>query len=751
MMQSSNQSSHTDPDLRCDPAGSAAGEATLPGNPLRPANEARRLAALQRYRILDTLPEPFFDDIVRLIASICATPVGLISFIDSDRQWFKAQTGFTAQNIARDRTFCTHTILQPADLLIVPDARIDERFRSLPQVRGAPFIRFYAGAPLVTRQGLAVGTLCVIDTTPRELTAIQQTALETLSRSVIDAIELRVLRADAANRQQALADMVHQLSAELDPDLILQKAVQAIQRLNLWESVGISLPSPDGLHWQTRAEDRMAPGEVGKLHSIQSGVIGRAYRSGEIQHVADVRVDPDFFLGEDVAQTGSELAVPIVFDTMVLGVINFESDYPDAFDPDDIEFARSICEILAIALKNAQRFAALQQEIAERNRTEAALHASNQLFTQMAEHVQEVFWMFDQNRQKLIYLSPAYEAIWGRSIGARYAGTHSHQETLLPDDRPILFDAQQRQNHGEKTAVEYRVVRPDGTIRWIYDRSFPIFDRSGALIRITGIAADVTERKQAEDRNRYLASLIGHISDAVISCDLDFVIRSWNRAAETIYGESADDVIGKFFPEVVRTEYIHEQSATIRDRFNTHGIWRGEVIQYRRDGRPIQILSSVVKVYDSEGNPIEVIAVNRDISEQKQAETALRLSQEKYRGLMESLDTVIATIDADGQVLYANDVAAEQFSAPAEMVIGKHLHDFFPAEQVAEQLAIIRKVLHEDRAHISESRTPVIGGNRWFRTSIQPIHDEYGRPVYVLINATDIQRPENQLSKNCLI
>jgi PAS domain S-box-containing protein len=161
----------------------------MPAAPL-PDNEQIRIAALQRYEIIDSGSEQEYDDLTQIAAQICQTPTALITLIDQKRQWFKSRVGFESAETPREHAFCAYAIHDTATM-VVPDAILDERFADNPLVLRDPRIRFYAGAPLHTSDGVNLGTLCVIDKKPRVFPPEHQRALEALARQVVRLIELR--------------------------------------------------------------------------------------------------------------------------------------------------------------------------------------------------------------------------------------------------------------------------------------------------------------------------------------------------------------------------------------------------------------------------------------------------------------------------------------------------------------------------------------------------------------------------------
>lgn len=192
----------------------------MPVTPEIPADDEERLAELRRFDVLDTPPDERFDRLTRLVADLLDVPIALVSLVDRDRQWFKAKVGLDVDETRRDVSFCAHAILGD-DVFVVPDAARDERFADNPLVTGDPSIRFYAGAPLRTRGGFRVGTLCAIDRIPRELSDAHRRLLVDLADVVVDELEL----------QSAASALLAERRALIEAHETARRAAEANERL----------------------------------------------------------------------------------------------------------------------------------------------------------------------------------------------------------------------------------------------------------------------------------------------------------------------------------------------------------------------------------------------------------------------------------------------------------------------------------------------------------------------------------------
>lgn len=220
--------------------------------------EALRLESLRRYRILDTEPERAFDDLTYLAAHICGVPIALVSLVDADRQWFKSKVGVDVDETPREIAFCAHAI-QQSETFVVPDATTDARFRSNPLVTSDPYVRFYAGVPVMSREGEALGTLCVIDRVPRELSKEQRLALAALTRQVQAQMELR----------RNLLDLKEALRARDEAEAAREALVENLQeQLENVKRLSALLPMSSNCKF-----DMTAPAEVGSIDKIVSGVM----------------------------------------------------------------------------------------------------------------------------------------------------------------------------------------------------------------------------------------------------------------------------------------------------------------------------------------------------------------------------------------------------------------------------------------------------------------------------------------------
>lgn len=306
--------------------------------PPLPPDEPERLQALEEYDVLDSEPEQAYDDLTLLASHICKTPIALVSLIDSDRQWFKSRVGLAVPETHRDVAFCAHAIVAEKTM-VVNDATLDERFARNPLVLGDPAIRFYAGAPLRVPGGQAIGTLCVIDRVPRELTPDQQAALEALSRQVVAQLELR--RRISELQQYSARDPLTGVFNRGYFDTLLPVELERSKRYD--DQTALLLLDVDGFK---QINDRIGHQEGDRVLVLLSGMLTRGVRAADVicryggEEFAVILPHTDLEVAgamadrirEGVATSTAEAEPPLRAGalTVTIGVAAFPADAEDA-------------------------------------------------------------------------------------------------------------------------------------------------------------------------------------------------------------------------------------------------------------------------------------------------------------------------------------------------------------------------------------------------------------------------------------
>ena len=476
-------------------------------------DERRRLAVLDRYGILDTPPEAGFDDIVQLAGQICQTPVALVSLVAEDRQWFKARLGVDLSETPLGQSVCVHALRQ-AGLTIIPDLTLDERTRHNPLVVGEAHLRFYAGARLETPEGVALGTLCVVDKVPRPggLTAAQQTSLSILARQVMAQLELR---RSTGEREAAVANL---REAETRHRQILDSARDyAIVTLDL-----------NGLvtSWNAGAELVLGWSE--------DEMLGRPGRL--------------FFTPEDNAQRIPEMEMRSARHT------GRGSDERWHRRKDGSRFWASgeMMPLLSAADEHVGYLKILRDRTAAR-RDMAALYESRELANSLIEVSPQIVW-FGDTQGNVTYCN----AFWYDYTGLTPDETvqDGWSRAIRPDRRDAVLAARAE---AVAAACSYEVEMPlrrasDGRYRWFLARGKPVTDETGAVSRWIGIAIDIDARKRAETRQAAMAELGDRL-------------RRLTEATEIT--QAAAEVMGRFL-EVSRAGYraldrIGETALTAED------------------------------------------------------------------------------------------------------------------------------------------------------------------------------------------
>jgi PAS domain S-box-containing protein len=390
---------------------------------------------------------------------------------------------------------------------------------------------------------------------------------------------------------------------------------------------------------------------------------------------------------------------------------------------------------------------ALMQDITDRKRAEEALAESEKRYRLISETIEDAFWMATPGIEQMIYVSPAYKKIWGRTQESLYESPKSFIDAIHPEDRSRVLDVMNMsRSQGRSWSVTYRVVRPDGSISWVEDRGFPVQDDQGKLYLNIGVARDVTKHKQAEEAlsnsqerlNLALRSSRAGTWDRDIAADK----ATWDDHVHTLFGlpprsfsGKLEDFLGMLHPD--DRERVRGEMTTAIDGFADYST------TYRviRPDSSEHYLAARGKVFrDNAGQAVHMIGVCWDISELKRSEEALRESEEKFRLAFDNANTAMYLVDLQGRLLQVNDKMSAIFGYSKSEMEGMSINDL----ALPEDSALSPKFIHEaiqgagDSATFEERYYHQQGHIIYGQVASSLVRDAQGQPRYFISQVQDI-------------
>jgi PAS domain S-box-containing protein len=676
-----------------------------------PHNEPARL------EVLRMSPEPYahleqrWQETAELASELCDSPLTAIFLVEGARQTIKAGFGFAFRQLHLGGTFSAH-VVATGEYLEVPDASTDVRFPVGELIGGAPAVRFFAGIPL--KVGTAVvGALCVMDTKPRSLTDEQRRGLRVLARHLAAVLGTRGVSstnpaeqlpffghaADGAVGFETLFDLAVELMCIGDFEGWFRKVNRSFTRtLGYTEAELLARPYIDFVHPEDRAAtatqvERLARGERVEYFELR-GIA----QDGSVKYLA--------FTGAPLPGKGL--------------------------------------------------FCAIARDVTEKKAAEDALRESEERFRQIADNIGEVFWVADSATGRLSYVSPGCTGVSGLSPEELRAKPHGWVGSIHPADRKrLLASRQQLSDSGRED--EYRIVRPDGTVRWIVDRAFPIRDAAGKVYRLGGVARDITARRAAEEAlqqsRRGLLTLMSNLPGMVYRCrnDKTWTIEFVSEGAMRLTGYSAQELIdGK---HVTFAQLIHEEDRERVWEQVQHAIngRRQFEIVYRlvcRDGSEKWVWERGQAVLDGEEQPCTIEGFITDITAQRIANEAVRLSEERFRLLSRATNDAIWDWSPQTDAVVWNEGYATLFGYENEVGVPQPMATW-KLRIHPEDSARVRETLlcmlagHGDSWSAEYRYRRADGSYAWVMNRGYVIRDSSGKAIRMIGGMTDVtQRRE---------
>lgn len=591
----------------------------LPATTMPPCGEAARLEALRRYAILDTPSEAEFDDITALAAQLCGTPVALISLIDTHRQWFKSRLGMPVSETPLHLSFCRHAI-HDDKLLEVPDTLLDPRFHDHPVVVDAPHIRFYAGMPLRTPDGHGLGTLCVVDYQPRELSDAQREGLRRLGRQVIRLLEQRLLThryAEQAALQQAMFDSAASAILVLHPEGHIERANPSAEHLFGY--------APDALTGRP--------------------FIATLFPPDALEHYAATLAGP---------------AMPLVEPGFTLLTAAFDQGRPEPRtwrlrhrDGHDVPVLLSLSAI-PDGQGKVHGYLAIAHDLSVQEQLQLRLQ---RIAAQVPGMLFQFHWRTGQPG-RLTYVSEGIESIYGLQP-AQTADDSGPLFTRLysADRQSVLLSIRQAAAQLTPWRSEHRVEHPRRGLVWVEAHATPLPQPDGSVLW-HGLVTDISEHKaqqaELEKQQELNRRMIETLPEAVIACDAAGQPTLFNRTAREWFGESPPRP--EAWPDLCSAFAGTGGMPLPVEQLPLSRALRGEAVDNLEltlvtGDTPRHLLVSAHPLHASDGRHLGAVAVMHDITARKRAEN---LQREFVATVSHELRTPLTSITGSLALLCGN-------------------------------------------------------------------------------------------------
>jgi PAS domain S-box-containing protein len=684
-----------------------------------PEDEWQRLRALLRTELLDTAPEPAFDHLTELASALCGTPIALFSLVDSERQWFKSRVGLEACETPRGLAFCAYAMLGD-EVMEVPDATADPRFAANALVTGEPHIRFYAGVPVRAESGQPLGTLCVIDTVPRELTPAQREHLARLASLCSSLVHARQQRRSAERRERTLAHLL-----DVMPEGVV--ACDAEGELSLFNATARSWHGADprkltqdewARHFNLYAADGSTLLEPDQIPLV------RAFRGERISE-AEICIQargqqPRYVLctGAPLLGSGGEADGAIV----------------------------------------------VMRDITVRRQAKQALEAERARLQMVLDGTRAGTWEWNVQTGET-----RFNARWAEIVGytlEELAPISIETWTRLAHPDDLADSGEQLQAHfrGERDYYDMlcRMRHKAGHWVWVHDRGRVMSrDADGQPLWMAGTHLEVTEMKaaqQATERARAeLASLIDGSEDvSIIATDPDGTIRLFNPGAQRLLGYRAEELVGRHTPQLIHLRDEVEQRgrelSAERGReisgfeVFVDGARRGQAesrqwTYVRKDGEHRQVRLAVSAIRAGEDDEITgFVGIAIDLTALLNESAARNESEERFRGAFESSALGLALVSLQGRWLQVNPAVCQMLGYSREELLATDFQTITHPDDLNIDLELLGQVLAGKLPNYQLRKRYISkqGALVWGLLAVSLVRDERGAPLYFVSQIQDI-------------